>query len=148
MKALRTCCEGEMSPALSREGDLMSQHHPFLPTPAPCGSCPSLQNEGDNLGDGSPLDHCPLPGHHKELLGTGEVCQNQWLWKHPSFASSGEGDGSGDPEAAIHLPSFPGGGVRAESPQDGSLQTQHHHCNGVDLLPLNRGGFRNFVSIF
>lgn len=107
----------------------MSQHHPFLPTPAPCGSCPSLQNKG-NLEITWEMAPTWITAPWQDTT------RNFWaleklvrLWKRPSFASSGEGAGSRDPQAAIHPPPFPQGGVRAES-----LQTRHHaatewiHC--------------------
>lgn len=89
----------------------MSQHHPFLPTPVPCGSCPSLQNEG-NLAP--TWITAPWQDTTRNFWALEKLVR---LWKHPSFASSGEGAGSRDPQAAIHPPPFPQGGVRAESLQ-------------------------------
>lgn len=126
MKALKTCGELGMSPALSRERHLMSQHHP----------CPSLQNKGNLeriLGTAPTWQDTPKNFWALEkLVRTGGF---GFCWKHPSCASSED-------------PPFPGGGLRAESPRDGSLQTRHHHCSPVHLLPPNRGVFRNFVPIF
>lgn len=61
----------------------MSQHHPFLPTPAPCGSCPSLQNEGNlEITKGTWLLPGSLPpgrtpqgtfGHWRNLSGFGSI---------------------------------------------------------------------------
>lgn len=71
MKALRTCCEVEMSPALSRRGTDV----PTPPLPSnPC-SLWLLSLPAERREPGSYLDHCPMAGHHKELLGTGETCQ-------------------------------------------------------------------------
>lgn len=111
----------------------------LLPQPA------EQRERGRDLG--SHLDHCPPSRHHEEILGTGEAVRSGGFGSIQALLALEKVMPLGS-KAATHPLSFPRGIVRAESPRDGSLQTRHQHCNGVDLLPLNCGVFRNFVPIF